>query len=1136
MISVFTAFIQQVQKNCSSIAIEEANGHQVSYASLLQQVCNFSLILQERGVKLQDKVCIILPSSLKFVVSVLSCLQIGAVYVHIDPEMPVEYQQHVISVCNPKLIISTRCDIVDISIMLGMEADSRILYTEDEVKIPLNETYVIDTSLERNAVLELHSNTDIKTLERSSNVVSAKRKPLDARIHFSEYEDVSFETLDMIMGCHELLIKGKNVDAYIIFTSGSTGNPNGVVIKTNGITKLGRYCGSMYGITEGVRVLQYANISFDACVFEMYNTLLNSGTLVLSTRNQMLPGTPLYETITTRDINVIHIPPSSLMGMVAYKNMLPSLRSIICCGEKLMPIVVETWSIPESQSVLENISDELCISNEGRTVFNAYGPTECTVCTHTHKCDPDIDTEYVPIGKPLPWFDVYTEDVNMNIDTECRNMNMNIDTECKEMFIGGSTVSSGYLDNDQLTNERFIKGYFKTKDSVMINENGEYIYLGRLDNMVKYRGYRIELEAIESHIASHSYVKEACVVLNTTEDRKELIAFIICYTEDVTEVDTVTIKDYLSTRIPDYMIPGVIVSVKEFPLMSNRSKIDRKGLLSKYLSERNAKEDNVIEDSTPFMYIKSLLEKKLGFEINMNDTLITAGGSSIDAVYLVNELNDKYNFVTERIPVSVVYESKVTLQRLSEYVQVRLDTGTFGCSEYNYELEAKLPDDIGSGIIKLVQCGRDKAQSALSHESTSKMENISSHESVESTLCTPSTVLVTGSTGFLGRQFVIELAKQNVNIILLIRGREPRERFIRLASQFKSFDVACMDKIKIVNGDLLQDNFGLSHREYYTLAEQVDIVVHSAADISYIKVYEALREANVIGTQRIIKFCSDTKLKYLHYVSSMGIFGPVGATRGWSDLSETRDYKENLKFLHLENGYIQSKWVAEGIVRDAKACGLNVKIYRPGFVESPLDGSLSNTSDFLCRYLKGCLDLGCYPNLPRKYWLITPVDFIAKVMTMSIMLSIEGIANNVYEDTSVDGDITQLDLFHLTPESRDEFSNNELFEALIGYGYKLDCVPYHQWLLKVQGIMRDRDIEHPLYGVGSYITEKIYGGRHTILAMHHYTPPLVTTNLKEFIKCMNGRFDIDIEPIVWNEETFRGYIQHYIDQGWFPSV
>ncbi|MNK91148.1 Linear gramicidin synthase subunit D [compost metagenome] len=593
------------------------------------------------------------------------------------------------------------------------------------------------------------------------------------------------------------------------------------------------------------------------------------------------------------------------------------------------------------------------------------------------------------------------------------------------------------------------------------------------------------------------------------------------------------------------MIPGVILSVKEFPLMSNRSKIDRKGLLSKYLNERNVKEDNVIEDSTPFMYIKSLLEKKLGFVINMNDTLITAGGSSIDAVYLVNELNDKYNFVTERIPVSVVYESKVTLQRLSEYVQVRLDTGTFGCSEYDYELEAKLDDDIRNGIIKLSYM--DKERSALSNECVqSKLplyishagcrdeeRNNSSHGSAFYNL---PTILVTGSTGFLGRQLVIELAKQNVNIILLIRGREPRERFVRLASQFKSFDAACMDKIKIVNGDLLQDNFGLSHREYYTLAEQVDIVVHSAADISYIKVYEALREANVIGTQRIIKFCSDTKLKYLHYVSSMGIFGPIGATRGWSDLSETRDYKENLKFLHLENGYIQSKWVAEGIVRDAKACGLNVKIYRPGFVESPLDGSLSNTSDFLCRYLKGCLDLGCYPNLPRKYWLITPVDFIAKVMTMSIMLSIEGIANNVYEDTSVDGDITQLDLFHLTPESRDEFSNNELFEALIGYGYKLVCVPYHQWLLKVQGIMRDRDIEHPLYGVGSYITEKIYGGRHTILAMHHYTPPLVTTNLKEFIKCMNGRFDIDIEPIVWNEETFRGYIQHYIDQGWFPSV
>ncbi|MNL15707.1 hypothetical protein D3C87_1367140 [compost metagenome] len=198
--------------------------------------------------------------------------------------------------------------------------------------------------------------------------------------------------------------------------------------------------------------------------------------------------------------------------------------------------------------------------------------------------------------------------------------------------------------------------------------------------------------------------------------------------------------------------------------------------------------------------------------------------------------------------------------------------------------------------------------------------------------------------------------------------------------------------------------------------------------------------------------------------------------------------------------------------------------------------------------------MGCYPNLPRKYWLITPVDYIAQVICMSVKVDFalqnhtstlclcdSCLRNNgstkCFHDIDVNDSLHHsLDTFHLTPETKDELSNNELFETLASFGYKLKCIGYHDWLAMVMDILDKGDIEHPLYGVGTYLTEKVYNGRHSIMAMHHHTPNVTCHKLYKYIDTYSTMTDIKPKKIVWSKDMLRQYIDHYIDQGWFPKV
>lgn len=969
-----------------NVAVETSSS-QVTYAELNQRANVVCDILVRRGVVPGSLIAILLPSTVDFVVAMLGILKSGCAYVPIDPEMPFSYQQHVVLNSQPVLIVTNRLSSIDIGIILGDQMKKKLLFVED------------------------YQQTILETTEN---------------------QDISMRIEDPL--------------AYVIYTSGTTGKPNGVCIHNHGLCTLVDFCQGEFGIGPGFRVLQYATLSFDAMVFELFGCLLCGGTLCLSSREEMLPGKPLVETLQSRKINFICIPPSSLNGLNYAAPDLPDLKVLVVGGEKCPVQLSQTWSF-------------------GRRFYNAYGPTESTVCTLIHLCNGG-ETNHVPIGKVLPGLNVKLVDPETGMESTTG-----------ELWISGIGVSSGYLHNPSLTRERFSDGWFKTRDLVTLDQDA-YLYLGRIDNMVKHRGYRVELEAIENTLNRYQGVRGAVVVQHINGSRSELVAFLLG--EDV---DIPLIRDWVQEQLPEYMHPSRYVLLESFPIMTNGSKVDRKKL------QASIQQTTVKTEQTSDLEanIQKIFQNVIGTHVAMDDTLTQTGGNSMDAVNIINQINIQYGFQDSRLPVSTIYGKSTTVRQLANKVLEKLQHPSGIVSKIDYIREGDLDPSLNIQMLK-----------PYVYQPFTKDTNI----------------FVTGGTGYLGGQFVNHLLETtSVHVWVLVRcsnNQIGRERLIANLQKYRPWNPNYDQRISIVEGDLAQPLLGLSTENFQDLSQKIDVIYHIGADISYIKPYQTLKLANVQGTQEVLRLATTFKIKQIEYVSSMGVFGSAWLLHGWDKLDENSNYKQNLQELAVENGYIQTKWVAEIVIENAMNQGLPIRVYRPGFIESSTNGSTSNDADFFCRMLKGCIQLGYYPDLPYKYWIMTPVDYIANVMVW------------------VGQRHTDQKIFHTIPQQKHELSNNQIFEALVEMGYNLQPITLKEWCNKLVEMLQSKDESNALYGVASYLTEKVYRNRQNVFEMHYVTSNCIC-DLTEL--ALNGS---GIQHVKWDKEVFQQYVQACINQGWFP--
>jgi thioester reductase-like protein len=249
------------------------------------------------------------------------------------------------------------------------------------------------------------------------------------------------------------------------------------------------------------------------------------------------------------------------------------------------------------------------------------------------------------------------------------------------------------------------------------------------------------------------------------------------------------------------------------------------------------------------------------------------------------------------------------------------------------------------------------------------------------------------------------------------------------------------------------------------------VIYHNAAHVSYIEPYALHRPTNVIGTREVLRLACRGAAKPMHYVSTIGLFGPVGYLAGVTDIDENTDIDLSEESLQMDMGYSMSKWVAEKLVFSAKERGLPVSVYRPGFIMGDSRTGVTNVDDFMSRLIAGCVEMGCYPDLPAQRKEFVPVDYVSDAI---VYLS---------QQQSAFGHV-----FHLTPPHVEQSVDFvEFFEMLAGYGYRLKRLPYAVWKDALCEHVRKKEQSAllPLFGV---LTEKVYRGALTRWELHEKMP------------------------------------------------
>ncbi|AOW98531.1 hypothetical protein BJP34_02900 [Moorena producens PAL-8-15-08-1] len=315
-----------------------------------------------------------------------------------------------------------------------------------------------------------------------------------------DWEKIATETPEKV----ESEVSPQNL-AYVIYTSGSTGKPKGVLVEHKGLCNLATVQMQGFQVNSNSRVVQFASLSFDASISEIVMALGSGASLYLGSRNTLMPGVGMSQWLHNNKITHITIPPSALAVMP--KEELPDLKTIVVAGEACPPELISQWSV-------------------GRQFVNAYGPTESTVCATMAECSPE--SSVAPIGRAIGNTQIYILDRNL------QPVPIGVPGE---IYIGGVGVARGYLNQPQLTQEKFIshplrnlteERLYKTGDLARYLPDGNIEFLGRIDNQVKIRGFRIEPGEIESVLRRHPQVQQAVVIdREDTPGNKRLVAYFV---------------------------------------------------------------------------------------------------------------------------------------------------------------------------------------------------------------------------------------------------------------------------------------------------------------------------------------------------------------------------------------------------------------------------------------------------------------------------------------------------------------------------------------------------------------------------------------------------------------------------------
>jgi amino acid adenylation domain-containing protein len=492
-------------------------GQSLSYAGLVQHTNRLAWCLVEQGIKRGERVGIFMNKSLESVIAVYGIMQAGAVYVPLDPFAPVERLRYVIQDCSIRGLISS------------------------EEKLQSLQQLVVDPS----------------SLEFIIGVAPQVAFPVRC---------IPWVDLLALSSTSSPAVKNIEQDlAYILYTSGSTGVPKGIMHTHRSGLSFAQWAANMYALHHDDRVSNHAPLHFDLSTFDLFATALAGAAMVIIPEGIAKFPASVAKLMEEERLTVWYSVPFALVQLLQKgglpKRDLSRLRWILFAGE------------PFPTKHLRDLMAQL--PNAGFS--NLYGPTETNVCTYYHvpPLSQDCD-EPIPIGCPCANVD------DMVIDAADQPV---IPGTVGELLIRSPLVMRGYWGRADLTERALFRRellpgyegiYYRTGDLVQLLPSGHYKYLGRKDRQIKTRGYRVELDEIESALLSHQWVEEAAVYVVPDNQGSQLIKAAVTPAHGTTLTPD-SLFQHLATRLPAYALPVDIQIMTEFPRTST-GKIDRRAL------------------------------------------------------------------------------------------------------------------------------------------------------------------------------------------------------------------------------------------------------------------------------------------------------------------------------------------------------------------------------------------------------------------------------------------------------------------------------------------------------------------------------------------------------------------------------
>ncbi|MFE0172960.1 amino acid adenylation domain-containing protein, partial [Streptomyces sp. NPDC059002] len=402
--------------------------------------------------------------------------------------------------------------------------------------------------------------------------------------------------------------------AYLIHTSGSTGRPKGVAVTHAGIGSLSATQIERFGVSGGSRVLQFASVSFDAAAWELCMALLSGAALVMAPKEDLAPDR-LGALCVRQGVTHMTLPPA-LLSVVSPEDF-PAGGVLVVAGEECPREVAARWS-------------------PGRSMFNAYGPTESTVCVTVSTPLPARALPGpVPVGVPVDNTRVYV------LDGGLRPVPPGV---VGELYVAGAGLARGYLGRAALTAERFVacpfedgQRMYRTGDLVRRRGDGQLEFVARADDQVKVRGFRVEPGEVEAVMAEHPAVAQAAVVARAGD---LLVGYVVPGTSSASRDELpAAVRDVTRTRLPEYMVPATVMVLDAFPLTSN-GKLDKAALpIPEFTAAPSFRAPRTpAEEVLCALFAEVLGASRVGVE----DSFFELGGHSLLATKLVSRIRSAF--------------------------------------------------------------------------------------------------------------------------------------------------------------------------------------------------------------------------------------------------------------------------------------------------------------------------------------------------------------------------------------------------------------------------------------------------------------------------------------------------------------